>query len=663
MASSIVFITTRLSGLLISLNWLLKRASGVAGSFFCAFPRIASTLRLLILGRRAVDISTLSEFQYSRLEGARGIRLLVLQPGCVSDEISCTLKIVSLDERPSFEALSYAWGDPAEKRPIQCGNGSLDVTINLYSALRHLRYMNRNRVLWADAVCINQNDLDERTDQVQLMGDIYSIASRTLIWLGEDTKEVEKSFASLKSIRKLLPSCSIFQFDPREDTSLLINKIHRNFIDRRDHVLSRNWDSVMNLLRRPWFRRKWVIQEVAKTKQALVVCGFRTLPWNLLEDICCYLKRAELLPIVMDPASADQNAFTALDNVIMIALVRQGGITRSLPHLLYTTRNFACRDPRDHIFALLGLARDVSPSDVELRPEYTTSASEIFQRYALWNLRRGSLEFLSSGFEPSSGVDGASPTWTPDFASANGEPGMPRSLLDFTAGAGSEGRIAISKDRRTITFTGKLIDEIGELGRVLMPTICELPNPSFSNSEVDNSDHSTSSYEGRVLSFIDWVRECKRISNGEGNSLAPERFEALWRTTMWDTASDGKRAPAELSTLFADYLHILENPLNGGDDGFWTKVLRASQAIEPALAAFSVGRRFCRTVGKRLGSMPKGAEVGDKICIFYGGELPYVIRPGDNGEYKFVGDCYLHGVMNGEANNIEGLQTEEFTLV
>jgi len=490
------------------------------------------------------------------------------------------------------------------------------------------------------------------------MGDIYSTASRTLIWLGEDTKEVEKSFAS--PVCKLLPSSSIFQIDPREDTPLLINEIHRNFIDRRDIVLSCNWDSVMNLLRRPWFRRKWVIQEVANTQQALVVCGFHTLPWNLLEDICGYLR---LLPIVIDPASANQNAITALDNITMISLIRQSGITRSLPDLLYSTRNFACGDPRDHMFALLGLARDVNPSDVELRPEYTTSASEIFQRYALWNLRRGSLEFLSSGFEPSSGVDGASPTWTPDFASANREPGMPRSLLDFTAGAGSEGPITISKDRRTIIPTGKLIYEIGELGRVLMPTICGLPNLSFSNSKVDNSDHSTSSFEGRMLSFIDWVRECKRISGGEGNSLAPEKFEALWRTMMWDTAFNGKRAPAELSSLFADYLHILENPPNDGGNEFWTKVLRASQAIEPSLGAFSVGRRFCRTVGKRLGSMPKGAEVGDKICIFYGGALPYVIRPGDNGGYKFVGDCYLHGVMNGEANNIEGLQTEEFALV
>lgn len=151
---SIAFITARICGLLISLNWLLKEASGVAGSFFGAFPRIATTLRLLILGRRAVDISTLSEFQYSRLEGARGIRLLVLQPGRISDEISCTLKIVSLDERPSFEALSYTWGDPAEKRPIQCGNGSLYVTVNLYSTLRHLQYMYRNRVLWAVAVCL-----------------------------------------------------------------------------------------------------------------------------------------------------------------------------------------------------------------------------------------------------------------------------------------------------------------------------------------------------------------------------------------------------------------------------------------------------------------------------------------------------------------------------
>ena len=60
--------------------------------------------------------------------------------------------------------------------------------------------------------------------------------------------------------------------------------------------------------------------------------------------------------------------------------------------------------------------------------------------------------------------------------------------------------------------------------------------------------------------------------------------------------------------------------------------------------------------------MPKNAEVGDVICVFYGGHVPYVIRPCDNGRYTFVGHCYVHGLMDGEAMEIDGVQTQEFAL-
>ncbi|PMD42116.1 hypothetical protein L207DRAFT_376915, partial [Hyaloscypha variabilis F] len=129
------------------------------------------------------------------------IRVLVLEPGCADDYLKCHLKHVSLDDPLPYEALSYVWGDSNKKDQIHCGNGTLSVTINLHSALRHIRAEETERVVWADAVCINQDDIDERDKQVRLMGQIYRSARQKLVWLGEETKELELSLQSIQNLR------------------------------------------------------------------------------------------------------------------------------------------------------------------------------------------------------------------------------------------------------------------------------------------------------------------------------------------------------------------------------------------------------------------------------------------------------------------------------
>ncbi|ETS07232.1 HET-domain-containing protein [Trichoderma reesei RUT C-30] len=105
------------------------------------------------------------------------IRMLHLECGSGSSLPQCTLHRVSLrsDPPPKYEALSYTWGDENDRREIAVNGYIVDVTVNLYSALRRLRLENETRVLWIDALCINQTDLDERSQQVQLMRNIYTL--------------------------------------------------------------------------------------------------------------------------------------------------------------------------------------------------------------------------------------------------------------------------------------------------------------------------------------------------------------------------------------------------------------------------------------------------------------------------------------------------------
>lgn len=141
-------------------------------------------------------------FQHRRLSSPRSIRLLQLLPAKnFTDSLEATLLEVSLDgysdETPhtDFEALSYVWGSRVGTEPMTCDGSTLLITPNCESALRHLRSHNELRILWVDAICIDQSEaeasVEERNSQVTLMGEIYSEAKSTVCWFGEGNEITE----------------------------------------------------------------------------------------------------------------------------------------------------------------------------------------------------------------------------------------------------------------------------------------------------------------------------------------------------------------------------------------------------------------------------------------------------------------------------------------
>lgn len=111
------------------------------------------------------------------------IRVLRLRPGQWLDNISCHLKTVSLDAKPKFEALSYVWGDPKDVVSIHLSDCTYGVTRDLEAALRRLRRKDSERIIWIDQLCINQEDVEEKSQQVALMQQIYRSCEGALFWL------------------------------------------------------------------------------------------------------------------------------------------------------------------------------------------------------------------------------------------------------------------------------------------------------------------------------------------------------------------------------------------------------------------------------------------------------------------------------------------------
>lgn len=130
-------------------------------------------------------------YEYNKLdETANEIRLVKLLPGVAKPDIAADLHTIRFQPgKPTqnFEALSYTWGSSEDATEIMIGHlvdCSLQVTRNLEITLRNLRYADRPRVMWIDAVCVNQQDLDERGEQVKRMADIYSRAKEVTVWIG-----------------------------------------------------------------------------------------------------------------------------------------------------------------------------------------------------------------------------------------------------------------------------------------------------------------------------------------------------------------------------------------------------------------------------------------------------------------------------------------------
>jgi len=179
------------------------------------------------------------------------IRQLKLLPGKAADPIECALRVVSLDESPRFHALSYVWGDPKDTRGIFVDGQQYDVTGNLEAALCALRRRRGRKILWADAVCINQHDTDEKDTQVPQMWKIYSQASRVLVWLGEPSDATRAAISYLNRYRRARPFLRHMKRRtlPWFDTAAQENELRRMA-----------W-GYAKIFAHPYWSRMWTFQE------------------------------------------------------------------------------------------------------------------------------------------------------------------------------------------------------------------------------------------------------------------------------------------------------------------------------------------------------------------------------------------------------------------
>ena len=205
---------------------------------------------------------------YNALELNNGIRLAQLQPSVnFSDPIRCELVNTTIDDAPKYEALSYAWGDASQKVQIHLQGLPFQVTTSLESALRHLRLESEPRLLWADAICIDQANLEERNQQVQLMKEIYSNCTADLAWIGEATADMERGINLMKQLDQ----------DPN------FTGIPAAKDENSSSVAYQNRHCLQTIFRWPkLWTRVWIMQEISYAPRVLIIAGTCSMSWDIL---------------------------------------------------------------------------------------------------------------------------------------------------------------------------------------------------------------------------------------------------------------------------------------------------------------------------------------------------------------------------------------------
>ncbi|KAL8740940.1 MAG: hypothetical protein Q9184_008441, partial [Pyrenodesmia sp. 2 TL-2023] len=391
------------------------------------------------------------------------IRLLELLPGTSGFPIRCRLRYEDLNPRSTvlgFQALSYCWGNSSERKSIIIDNATLlTVTTSLYLALHYIRDISKPKLLWVDAVCINQKDTEEKNQQVALMRRIYSAASAVLIWLGEPSHDSHAAFELIPEIlrAKRLDEASGIQNGDLWDLS----KDHWGLPWTTDPV----WYPLFALLRRPWFKRAWIIQELAVSTNATVLCGYDKVSWTEFGEAYAYLAASGVMMTYVPVALVN---FSILDHARH--LVKQATPQPAL-HVLMRHRQALASDPRDKIFAFGGLiAADHNVSSCR-KPEYGRHAASIFKTFAVETLKNDrALKILSVPRVQEHSSVGQLPSWVPDWSVSDQAASLQsweidektKGLIrpDFAATGSSKCTPLFNQDFTRLGLRGAIVDRI-----------------------------------------------------------------------------------------------------------------------------------------------------------------------------------------------------------
>jgi hypothetical protein len=560
-------------------------------------------------------------YQYEKLLYTNSIRIFSLKPGVSTDPLAIFLEQVMLERLSEVEALSYVWGSSPRRHEILCNEKCLRISDNLGRALRAIRRLDVEVLLWVDAICIDQNNPKERNHQIKHMARIYSEVKNVLVWLGPDPDDIGKE--SFEFAHHLAT-------DPSTQDTVL----------QDSWALDRESRCLRELSSFDWFYRMWTMQEIGLASHATFLCGSSRIDWE--ELFFAY----NLYNEIMGPEDQRRNFFKP-DQVVLLYRWTASDEDHSFLYLLERSQSRGVTDQRDRIFALTShpaariVSTNLSTTTFLIEPDYTKSLNDVYIEVAKCLMEKtGCLDVLSfvRGGEAAVGL----PTWAPCWQM----PRESRCLLDSKQNFSACGRLNGWFSRCDPTFSDKNVVSILSI-RIGMVSWC-----STSTKMIDT-----------FAPFPDSrVREAWKVYT--------EAFRQRSRTELLESFSDiHPRYHAEhekklhMDEITAYWKDTWTN--KSGADKMAKIVDENTSPMPYASRAWyaCVGRVLFFTENGFLGLGPSSMRVGDRIYILQGGKVPYVLRTQDSGASSLVGECYVHGIMMGEAVADENSGCETVELI
>jgi len=297
-----------------------------------------------------------SLFTYQPLNGENPARFLSLLPSELDGAIRCEIHHDDLSNHQPYHAVSYTWGPPEPTILIQVSGKQLPVRENLFLFLRNMMAANPDGLqkLWIDALCIDQNNIEEKNQQVPQMGRIYSGAQSVLVWLGPASSKIDFAFDAFERVRK--------QFHDMQDGDVLTNPtVFINAMPTGEEFEF----SILDLLNREYWTRVWIVQELFLTTRGRVICGSGIMRLEDLGEYCSNMRFLNMLSCQKLQTSPGfkiccRAARYKTDRHFRGALFTRGK-TASTHHawaLVNWVVDQHCSDIRDKLYGLLGIAAD-----------------------------------------------------------------------------------------------------------------------------------------------------------------------------------------------------------------------------------------------------------------------------------------------------------------
>jgi len=599
-------------------------------------------------------------FSYRPLRNHREIRLLELFPGDEDAPLQGTIHHASVDSPGKYWAISYVWGAAPKPFYFQTPEGKIPLTVSLHSALQSARDKEHSILLWADAICIDQDKKLEKSIQIRLMRTIFQSAEGVIAWLGEEKDNSHLAIEALLQIRMIVLKPHSW---PEGLPAIPVSWGGRDTPSLRDST----WKDIDLLLSRSWFRRSWIVQELILASNVIVNCGRWSLNWDDLFEglkICRDKLQSE------EQVSSEQGQILAHgDPAYALGLTRESRIKFNDAifghkyHLLELLDLFAytqASEERDKIFALLGLATDCS-GDV-FDPDYESPLEDVVRRYASEFVRRGlALDLLYRA-----GTSKAYPfcSWIPFWTRGN----FPQTISswrgergNFSAGGKRSTRAQVLPTNKCVlSVRGFSFDTIVRVSGIRTE---ESDIISFVNS-IYSSVESLKSYPtGESRHDLKWKLP---IGNAGRPYLEPTNQYLIPREIIVGDPKP-KNWPPDLGRNISmvnskrDMMNFLKKPQNLRDLtwNYWQTAAAFAKRISNGT--------MCFTKMGYVGIVPGDSRVGDEVCVFNGAAVPFVLRKtqatAEEIEYQLIGEGYIHGIMYGEALSFNHTPELDFHIV